>query len=92
MAINLKPEVKERLEIFKSLYNCKSYNDAVEKLLSEEKLFLDRFILNKFRVFRDYEKCKSDSEALRLLLKRNIMSGHALPELEDMIDELLKEY
>lgn len=92
MAITLKAEVKEKLEIFKTLHKCKSYNDAVRKLLSEEKIFLDRFILNKFRLFRDYEKCKSDSEALRLLLVRNIKSGHALPELEDIIDEFLDEY
>ena len=90
--ITLKIEVKEKLEIFKALHNCSTFNDAVEKLISEEKLYLDRYILNKFRMFRDYENCKSDSEGLKLLLVRNIKSGHPLPELEDLLDELLSEY
>lgn len=91
----MKTDIKRKLVLYKKQERCKSYSKAVEKLFKNKDTNTEPIqskVLALFRDFRFYEKCESDSEALKLLLQRYILNGHKIPSLEELIDDYFKEY
>ena len=93
-SISLGSKTKAKLISFKNKHKCKSFSDAVELLLNQNKgkLIVSTKIEKKFREFRRDEKYPSDNEGIRILLTRYHKYG--LPNLspEELIDNHFKNY